>query len=53
MKHDLEKALNMKLILCIFEQFSGLKIIFHKSEIFCFGTAKVFQDEPGLFLAVK
>jgi hypothetical protein len=26
--HDLEKALNMKLILCIFEQFYGLKIKF-------------------------
>jgi hypothetical protein len=25
MEHDLEKAVNMKLILCIFEQLSGLK----------------------------
>jgi hypothetical protein len=25
MEHDLEKALNMKLILCLFEQLSGLK----------------------------
>src|SRR6266542_2833037 len=40
MEHDLEKAVNMKLILCIFEQLSGLKINFHKSEIFCFGKAK-------------
>ena len=40
MSHDLEKALNMKLILCIFEQLSGLKINFHKSELFCFGQAK-------------
>jgi hypothetical protein len=39
MNHDLEKALNMKLILCIFEQLSGLKINFHKSELFCFGKA--------------
>ena len=30
LEHDLEKALNMKLILCIFEQLSGLKINFHK-----------------------
>ncbi|WVZ82089.1 LOW QUALITY PROTEIN: hypothetical protein U9M48_029391 [Paspalum notatum var. saurae] len=30
----------MKLILCLFEQLSGLKINFHKSEIFCFGQAK-------------
>ena len=40
MEHDLEKAMNMKLILCIFEQLSGPKINFHKSEIFCFGKAK-------------
>jgi hypothetical protein len=30
----------MKLVLCIFEQLSGLKINFHKSEIYCFGKAK-------------
>ena len=40
MEHDLDKAVNMKLILCIFEELSGLKINFHKSEIFCFGKAK-------------
>jgi hypothetical protein len=40
MEHDLEKAMNMKLILCIFEQLLGLKINFHKSEIFCSGKAK-------------
>jgi len=40
MEHDLQKAVNMKLILCIFEQLSGLKINFHKSEIFCFGKAR-------------
>ena len=40
MEHDLAKARNMKLILCLFEQLSGLKINFHKSELFCFGKAK-------------
>jgi len=30
----------MKLLLSTFEQLSGLKINFHKSEIFCFGKAK-------------
>jgi hypothetical protein len=45
MEHNLEKALNMKLILCIFEQLSGLKINFHKSEVFCFGNAKKVQDD--------
>ena len=40
MSHDVQKARNMKLILSTFEQLSGLKINFHKSEIFCFGKAK-------------
>jgi hypothetical protein len=39
-KHDLAKDINMKLILAFFEQLSGLKINFHKSEIFYFGKAK-------------
>jgi hypothetical protein len=42
MDHDLEKAKNLKLILSAFEQLSGLKINFRKSELFCFGKA---QDE--------
>ena len=44
MKHDLAKARNMKLVLCLFEQLSGLKINFHKSELFCFGRAKEEQE---------
>lgn len=36
LEHDLQKAINMKLILCLFEELSGLKINFHKSEIFLF-----------------
>ena len=40
MSHDFEKARNMKLILSTFEQLSGLKINFDKSEIFCFGKAR-------------
>jgi ABC-type proline/glycine betaine transport system substrate-binding protein len=35
----------MKLILCIFEELSGLKINFHKSELFCFGKAKDEEDQ--------
>jgi hypothetical protein len=45
MDHDLEKALNMKLILCLLKQLSRLKINFHKREIFCFGEAKELEDE--------
>jgi hypothetical protein len=44
MENNLEKALNMKLILYFFEQFSGLKINFHKSEIYCFGQAKDLEE---------
>jgi hypothetical protein len=40
MEHDIEKARNLKLILSAFEQLSGLEIIFHKSELFCFGEAQ-------------
>jgi hypothetical protein len=44
-EHDMQKTLNMKLILCIFEELSGLKINFHKREIFCFSKAKEVQDK--------
>jgi hypothetical protein len=45
LQYDLEKAVNMKLILTIFEMLSGLKINFHKSEIYCFGKAKEVEDQ--------
>lgn len=32
-------AKNLKYILCLFEQLSGLKINFNKSEVFCIGEA--------------
>jgi hypothetical protein len=35
----------MKLILSFFEQLSGLKVNFHKSELFCFGKAKDYQED--------
>jgi hypothetical protein len=37
---DLEKAKNLKLVLCAFEKLSGLKINFHKSELFSFGGTR-------------
>ena len=43
MDNDLERAKNMKLLLCAFEQLSGLKINFHKSELFCYGAANANQ----------
>ena len=39
MDHDLDKARNLKLLLCASEELSGLKINFYKSELFCFGDA--------------
>jgi hypothetical protein len=44
MKNDMEQATNMKLLLCAFEQLSGFKINFHKSEVFCYGEAKVSES---------
>ena len=50
MDHDLEKAKNLKLVLCAFEELSGLKINFHKSELFCFGeAAENSQDYAEIF----
>lgn len=57
MDHDLEKACNMNLLLYAFEQLSGLKNNFHKSELFCFGEAydamnqdiELFGCNPGDF----
>src|SRR6185437_12920273 len=45
MENNLEQEKNLKLLLCAFEQLSGLKINFHKSELFCFGEAMVFKTE--------
>ena len=45
MDHNLEQAKNMKLLLTFFEQLFGLKINFHKSEVFCYGEAKDFEDQ--------
>jgi hypothetical protein len=45
MDHDIETAKNLKLILCAFEQLSGLKINFHISDILCFGRAKESEAE--------
>lgn len=36
-EHDVDKAVNLKLLLYIFEMMSGLKINFQKSEIFAVG----------------
>ena len=43
MENDVEDDKNMKLLLCAFEQSSGLKINFHKSEMFCYGEARELE----------
>jgi hypothetical protein len=55
--HDVEKAKNLKVLLCAFEKLSGLKINFHKSEMYYFGEAwgmenvysVVFVCQSGIF----
>jgi hypothetical protein len=42
---DIVKARNLKLVLCAFEKLSGLKINFHKSELFGFGETKEKNDQ--------
>ncbi|WVZ92700.1 hypothetical protein U9M48_038746 [Paspalum notatum var. saurae] len=51
--HDLDQAKNMKLVLCLFEQLSGLKINFYKSEIFCFGEAKEWESQYSNLFGCK
>jgi hypothetical protein len=45
MENDLEQAKNMTLLLCAFERLSGLKINFHKSELFCYGDVKQMESQ--------
>jgi hypothetical protein len=43
----------MKLILPAFEQLSGLKINYHKSELFCFGEAQVVTTQYAEIFGCK
>nr|CAE01890.2 OSJNBa0035O13.13 [Oryza sativa Japonica Group] len=45
LEHDLHEVKNLKLNLSVFEKLSGLKINFHRSELFCFGQAKEYYDQ--------
>lgn len=45
MEHDIEEAKNLKLVLSTFERLSGLKINFHKRELFCYGKAKEVEKD--------
>lgn len=43
--HNTLQAKELKLVLSTFEQLSVRKINFHKSEVFCYGTAKDCEQE--------
>ena len=48
MEHDMVKVVNMKLILCIFEQLWGVKINFHKSEFrFVLGRPRKWKNNTN------
>jgi hypothetical protein len=53
MKHYLEQARNMKLLLYAFEQASGLKINFHKSEVYYFGEASEVEAQYNELFGCK
>jgi hypothetical protein len=53
MELDLEKALNMKLIICIFEQLSGLNFFFIKARSSASVRLRFSRMNTGFFLAVK
>ena len=53
MENDLQKAANMKLILCLFEQLSGLKINFHKSELVCLVEPKKTKTNIDSYSGVR
>jgi hypothetical protein len=54
LEHDLAKAVNMKLILAFFEQLSGLKINFHKNEVFFVSARlRIMRIVIGLFLVAR
>jgi hypothetical protein len=53
MEHDLDHAKNLKLVLSTFEQLSGLKINFHKSELYCYGAAKNFEHDYARLFGCK
>jgi hypothetical protein len=47
LEYDLDKDKGLKLVLSAFEKLSGLKINFHKSELFCFGETR---DRTGEYV---
>ena len=53
MDHDIEKATNMKMLLCAFEQLSGLKIEFHIVKYFVLDKIKSWNNSTQNYLVVN
>ena len=53
MDHDIEKATNMKMLLCAFEQLSGLKIEFHRVKYFVLDKIKSWNSSTQNYLVVN
>jgi hypothetical protein len=51
LEDDVSSAQNLKFLLCIFEQISGLKINFDKSVLFCFGDAIKNKEQYELIFS--
>lgn len=47
MEHNLDIAKNLKLVLSSFEQLLGLKVNFHKSELYCYGKSREYESEQA------
>jgi hypothetical protein len=53
MDHDMLQAKDPKVVHNTFQQLSGLKINFHKSELFCYGAAKDCEQEYARLFGCK
>lgn len=53
LKDNVEYAKNLKYILCLFEQMSGLKVNFHKSEVYRLGEAAEKKEIYSQILTCK
>jgi hypothetical protein len=53
MDHDIDQTKKLKLVLSVFEQLWGLKINFHKSELYCYGKAKDHEHEYAQLFGCK
>jgi hypothetical protein len=49
-ENDIQQARNVKVVLCLFEQLTGLKINFLNSDMYCIGQAKDSANAFGEIL---